>query len=138
MIYSRNHAREGFTLIEIVIAIAIVGFMMAAAVIGIPALRRMGQRNSVKSSLKTIQTALETYNLNVGSYPKELKELIEKPTDPKIATRWPGKLLNSLPEDPWNQPFHYEFTPRKEHPYELYSEGDPTDTEGAKYSVWDF
>ena len=135
MIHNRTDAREGFTLIEIVIAIAIVGFMMAASVIGLRALQRMGQRRSAESSLRTIKTAIDTYKLSVGTYPKTLKELTEKPSDPKAAQRWPGALLEKEPEDPWHEPFHYQLTPGKQHAYELYTEGDPDDPQ--KLDVWE-
>ena len=137
MTYNRTNNRNGFTLIEIVIAIAIVGFMMAAATIAFNTLRKMGQKRSAESSLRAIQTAINTYKLSVGLYPNSLKELTEKPSDPKAAQRWPGALLEKEPEDPWHEPFHYERTPGKQHPYELYTEGDPDDTERQKISVWD-
>ena len=102
--------------------------MMAAATIGFNALQKMGRKRLLKHRLRAIQTALNTYKLSVGLYPNTLKELIEKPSDPKQAQRWPGALLEKdHTEDPWHEPFHYERTPGKEHAYELYTEGDPDD-----------
>ena len=135
MIHNRTHTREGFTLIEIVIAIAIVAFMMTASVIGLRALQKRGQQTSAKSSLRTIKTAIDTYKLIVGIYPKTLKELTEKPSDPKAAQKWPGALLEKDPIDPWDEPFHYQLTPGKQHAYELYTEGDPDDPQ--KLDVWE-
>lgn len=137
MIYSRKQTREGFTLIEIVIAIAIVGFMMAAATLAFRTLQKMGAERSAKASLKTIQTALNTYKLAVGVYPKSLKDLTEKPSDPKAAAHWPGALLEKESEDPWHEPFHYQLTPGKQRPYELYTEGDPDNVERQRIDVWE-
>jgi general secretion pathway protein G len=137
MIHSTRRTSEGFTLIEIVIAIAIVVFMMAAATIGFNVFRKMGAEGSAKSSLKSIQTAINTYKLTVGIYPKTLRELTEKPSDPKAASRWPGALLEKEPEDPWHEPFHYQLTPGKQHPYELYSDGDPDEADRKKIDVWE-
>lgn len=136
MIHKRIENREGFTLIEIVIAIAIVGFMMAAATIGFQAMQKRGRKTSVETSLKAIQSALNIYKLNVGVYPNSLKELIEKPTDPKLAQKWPGMLIEkeSALTDPWGEPYHYTRTPGKEHPFELYTEGDPD--EPQRLDVW--
>lgn len=139
MIHNRTDTREGFTLIEIVIAIAIVGFMMAAATIGFNALQKMGRKRSVETSLKAIQTALNTYKLSVGLYPNTLKELVEKPSDPKLAQKWPGALIEkeSTLIDPWGEPYHYARTPGKAHAYELYTEGDPDDEARQKIDVWE-
>ena len=76
-------------------------------------------------------------NLAVGIYPKTLKELTEKPNDPKAASRWPGALLEKEPEDPWHEPFHYQLTPGKQHPYELFTDGDPDDADRKKIDVWE-
>lgn len=135
MIHSSRNANEGFTLIEIVIAVAIAVFMMAAATIGFNVFRKMGAEGSAKSSLRAIQTAINTYKLTVGTYPKTLRELTEKPSDPKAASRWPGALLEKEPEDPWHEPFHYQLTPGKQHAYELFTEGDPEDPK--RIDVWE-
>ena len=136
MIYNKN-ARQGFTLIEIVIAIAIVGFMMAAATVGFRAYQKWGAKTSTKASLRAIKTAIDTYKLQVATYPNALKDLVQKPTDPRAAAKWPGNLLgkDEEPEDAWRQPFHYQLTRGGRHAYELYSDGDPDDPE--KIDVWE-
>ena len=136
MIHTRAGNREGFTLIEIVIAISIVLFMMAAATIAFRALQRMGRKTSVETSLKAIKSAINIYKLQVGLYPATLTDLVEKPSDPKAAQKWPGMLLEkeSTIIDPWGEPYHYERTPGKQHAYELYTEGDPDDP--TRLDVW--
>lgn len=135
MIHTRTHNCEGFTLIEIIIAIAIVGFMMAAATLGLRTLQKMGQRRATETSLRATKTAIDTYKLTVGRYPQNLKDLREKPTDSKLATKWPGVLLEKDPVDSWGEPFHYQVNPGKQPPYELYSDGDPDSP--AKIDAWE-
>ena len=62
MIHTRTGNREGFTLIEIVIAIAIVGFMMAVATIAFKALQRMGRKTSAETSLRQYNRQLTSTN----------------------------------------------------------------------------
>lgn len=133
MTHSRTH--KGFTLIEIVVAIAIVAFMMTATTIAFRALQKRGQETSTKSTLKNTQTAINTYKMLAGIYPKTLKDLTEKPSDPKLRSNWPGQLLEKEPMDSWKQPIQYQLTPGKEHAYQLYSEGDPDDPQ--RIDVWD-
>jgi general secretion pathway protein G len=133
MICTRSH--RGFTLIEIIIAIAIVAFMMTASTIAFRAFQKRGQITSTKSTLKNTNTAISSYKMFAGVYPKSLRELTEKPSDPKLSSKWPGKLLEKEPEDAWGQPLRYQLTPGKEHPYELYSDGDPDDPQ--RINVWD-
>jgi type II secretion system protein G len=127
--------RQGFTLIEIVIAIAIVAFMMMAATIAFNAFQKRGQMTSTKASLKATQTAINSYKMFAGVYPKTLKDLTEKPSDPKLLSKWPGQLLEKEPEDAWGQPLYYQVTPGEKHAYQLYSEGDPDDPK--RIDVWD-
>lgn len=134
MIYTKTGNREGFTLIEIIIAVAIVGFMMAGAVVGLNMYRKWGATTAAKSSLKNIQTAINTYKMIVGVWPNSLKDISEKPTDPKILSKISEPLVDKI-VDPWGEPFHYQKTPGKERQYELYTEGDPDDPQ--KIDVWD-
>src|SRR5690606_29712434 len=98
-------------------------------------LQKRGQMTSTKTTLKNTQTAISTYKMFAGIYPKTLKDLTEKPSDQKLISKWPGQLLEKEPEDSWGQPLHYQLTPGKEHAYQLYSEGDPDDPQ--RIDVWD-
>ena len=128
---------DGFTLIEIVIAIAIVGFMMTAAVIGYRTILSWAEKRSVTSSLTTIKEAIEMYKITTGQYPTSLRDLVEKPTDQRLAQKWPGELLESDKlKDPWGEEYHYQLTRGEKHPYKLYSEGNPEDPNRTPIDVW--
>lgn len=134
MEFVKKQNRKGFTLIEILIVIAIIGLLMAFL-----APRFLGQQekaniSAAKIGLKQIQGAITLYKTNVGRSPERLIDLVEKPLDEKAAQRWRGPYLDDLPEDPWGNDFEYRKTPGEKHPYELYSEG-PED--GEPISVWD-
>lgn len=61
----------GFTLLELIVVVAVIGILAAIVVPQISNIQGDAQVNSTKSSLSSIQTALEQYKLNEGQYPGE-------------------------------------------------------------------
>ena len=98
---------EGFTLIELLVVMAILG--MLAALVG-PALfgnLSKGQRTTAASQISNMASALDSYRLEVGSYPDSLQGLVENDTG---SGKWNGPYLrgDEVPLDPWDNPYHYE------------------------------
>ena len=103
--------RSGFTLIELLVVMAILG--MLAALVG-PALfgnLSKGQRTTAASQISNLQSALDTYRLDVGSYPDGLRGLVENDSG---SQRWNGPYIrdNEVPLDPWDNAYHYEASGR--------------------------
>jgi len=126
-------AEAGFTLLEILVVIAILGLLIG--LVAPAALRQLGgARVSVaKQSIERISSILDTYKLDVGSYPSTeqgLTALLQKPAD---AENWNGPYLKSdaAPLDPWNHPFIYRNpSERSGHDFDLCSAG-PNNASGA-------
>ena len=127
-----NNLKSGFSLLEIMIALIIIGVIMSAA---IPAFGRMtskGRSSSTKSTLKVIDQAIQMYKAETGSYPNYLQDLNNRPQG---INGWDGpylpeKYTESVPQDAWNQDFVYEKKERGvKPPYDLYSLGDPDASE---------
>lgn len=123
MVHSTN--RSGFSLIEILIAVAIVGLM--AVVVG-PAMWNLlgfGRRGQTKASMQGIKTSILHYHLDTNAYPEKLDDLIQRPEEERIANKWYGPYLEAeeVPRDGWDNPFIYRRAPGKRPPYELYSYG---------------
>jgi general secretion pathway protein G len=131
---TRTHTRSGFTLIEILIAVAIVAIMSAGAFYVFSTYRARAALTATKSNLRALATALEQYELDIGEYPTTLKDLSTRPSNESAAEKWPGAYLKSVPKDGWNKEFHYTPTPDGEHPYELYSGGAKKG--GPKIDAW--
>lgn len=136
----RSHAQEGFSFIEIVVAVLIMGIL--AAVVGTGALNylKRANRNSTISSLNSLSQAIDLYKADTGAYPKQLDELIEAPKG-ALAKKWQGPYLSKAktPQDGWGHDFYYKITPGGKHPYDLYSYG-PNGEEGPEeehISVWE-
>lgn len=97
----------GFTLIELLVVMAILG--MLAALVG-PALfgnLSKGQRTTAASQISNLESALDTYRLDVGEYPETLRGLV---TNDSGSPRWNGPYIrdDEVPLDPWDNPYQYE------------------------------
>jgi general secretion pathway protein G len=124
--HSRRHPdREaGFTLLEILVVIAILGRLIG--LVAPAALRQLGSaKNSVAhQSIERLGSVLDLYDLDVGSYPtteQGLQSLVAKPAS---VANWNGPYLkgDKVPLDPWNRPYEYRNPSlRPNHPYDLCS-----------------
>jgi len=121
-----NDGEAGFTLLEILVVIAILGLLIG--LVAPAALRQLGgAKNSVaKQSIERISSILDLYKLDVGNYPtteQGLHALTEKPGG---VTIWNGPYLKGegVPMDPWNHAFIYRSpSARRGHEFDLCSAG---------------
>ena len=121
----QRRAAAGFTLLEILVVIAILGLLIG--LVAPAALRQLGgARVSVaKQSIERIGSVLDLYKLDVGSYPttdQGLRALVDQPTG---VSNWNGPYLKGdVPVDPWNHPYAYrDPSSRSGHDYDLCSAG---------------
>jgi general secretion pathway protein G len=124
----------GFTLLEILVVIAILGLLIG--LVAPAALRQLGgaKLSIAKQSIERIGSTLDLYKLDVGNYPtteQGLQALVEKPED---TTGWAGPYVksDSVPVDPWRHPFVYRNpSERSGHDYDLCSLGPTGKATGA-------
>lgn len=114
MMRNRSKARRGFTLIEILLVLAIIGMLAGVAVVALVGTREGAKIDTTKAMLKSIETALETYNMHIGHYPTEeegnLTALMTKPSfsNETLAEKWRGPYLKNEPRDSWNNTITYQ------------------------------
>jgi general secretion pathway protein G len=114
---------NGFTLIEILVVVIIIG--MLAALVGPRLFGKVGSAklSAAKAQIELFGTALDTFRLDVGKYPTTedgLKALREKPSG---AEGWNGPYLRQeIPLDPWKKPYIYK-CPGDHGDYDLISYG---------------
>lgn len=123
----RRCAGRGFTLLEMLVVLAIIG--MLVALVGPRLFSRVdyAKVDTAKAQIKMLSTALHTYRLDVGTFPSDsqgLRVLYYPPSDPTDHSLWHGPYLDDPPpEDPWHHPYYYCLTPNGDHPFALFSYG---------------
>lgn len=100
-----------FTLIEIVLVLAIIALLLGAAIFKLTGVFSSSQKQRVKQDLTTFKSALSVYRMNAQFFPSTeqgLKALVDKPTSGRIPKSWEA-TLKSEQLDPWGNPYGYRF-----------------------------
>jgi general secretion pathway protein G len=114
--YSRNRhssvaAARGFTLIEIMVVVVIMGILAALVVPKLMGRADDARIVAAKQDIATMMQALKLYKLDNQRYPtteQGLQALVTKPTVGPEANGWKtGGYLDKLPKDPWGNPYQY-------------------------------
>jgi general secretion pathway protein G len=107
---------RGFTLIEMLVVLGILGMLLALAVPRILGTQKKADISTTQSQIKLLSGCLQGYFLDMKEYPSTeqgLKALVEKPSElsEAKAKRWDGPYIESgeLPKDPWGNDFRYEY-----------------------------
>ncbi len=116
----------GFTLIEVLVVVLILGILAAIVAPRVIGRAEDARRTRVVAELKTIESALALYRLDNGTYPateQGLEALVEKPTVGVIPPNWKeGGYLSKVPVDPWKNRYVYAY-PGTRGEYDIYSLG---------------
>jgi general secretion pathway protein G len=124
--------RGGFTLIELMVVMIILGLLAALVVPKMFGKLGKAKTNAAFTQIELFGTALDSFRLDVGRYPTTAEGMEALITQPSGAEEWNGPYLKKIevPLDPWNNPYNYE-SPGKYSDYDLYSYGADK-TEGGE------
>lgn len=103
--------QRGFTLIEIMVVVVIIGVLGAIVVPQFMSRPDQAKVTAAKTEIQAIATSLEMYRLDNAYYPSTqqgLEALVRRPSGTPAARNWNAQgYLKSLPVDPWGTPYQY-------------------------------
>ncbi|MFN2267156.1 MAG: type II secretion system major pseudopilin GspG [Desulfonatronovibrio sp.] len=126
---SINAGSKGFSLIELMIVVVILGLLAGLLVPRIMDRPEEAKVTRARMDMKTIESALRFYRLDNGFYPSTeqgIEALIKKPETRPVPDRWrSGGYLetSSVPRDPWGNHFIYRSPGDQDRDYEIISLG---------------
>ena len=135
---------SGFTLIEIMVVIVILGILAALVVPRVVGRADDARVTAAKQDIAQIMQALNLYRLDNARYPTQeqgLQALVTKPSLAPIPTNWrSGGYLSKMPNDPWKSPYQYA-NPGLRSDVEVYSFGADSKPGGSDFDTdigsWD-
>lgn len=117
------HRRSGFTLMELLLVLVILGLL--AAVVGPTLYQRIkpAKQTAAREQIEDFSTALDNFVVDVGRYPSTQEGLAALRVKPESAEKWNGPYLKKeIPADPWGHPYQYR-APGRSGGYEITSYG---------------
>jgi general secretion pathway protein G len=120
---SKRFSQSGFTLVELMIVLFILGLLTALVAPRLMGRVGKAKQKTAKTQIHMLATAMELFYLDVGRYPTQeegLKALTEKPEN---LSSWGGPYLDKeVPKDPWGNDYIYKI-PGEKAPYDIISYG---------------
>ena len=119
-----RHARQGFTLVELLLVLVILGTLAAIVLPRFTNRTKQAQIAATQTQIAAFKTALDHFEVDNGYYPKGKNGLLDLIQQPRDAQSWRGPYLSSdtVPKDPWGNEYKY-VSPAQSAPYEIISLG---------------
>ena len=110
----RRSAEDGFTLVELMVVIVIIGLLATVVVINVMPAQDTARMRKAEADIATLEQGIEMYRLNRMNYPSSgdgLQALVSE------------GFIKRLPDDPWGNPYRYAMPGRDGQPFDVYTYG---------------
>src|ERR1041385_1028067 len=105
---AKKSTRRGFTLIEIMVVLVVIGILAAAIIPQFLGTTQDAKISTAKANVSVLESALEHFYVNMDRYPSNdegFRVLVEAPAGEE--KKWRGPYVKMLRPDPWGNPFQY-------------------------------
>lgn len=129
--------QRGFTLIEIMVVVVIIGLLAAVVTTEVFSKVDEARISKARQDVQAIENALDLYKLDNYSYPtteQGLQALVTKPGGADLPNYNDKGYVKRLSKDPWGRPYHYEY-PGTHGEYDLYTLGADNQPGGEKVNA---
>ena len=118
-----RHSEQGFTLIEMMIVIVIIGILSTLVIQAVGDRPDQAREVKLRNDLITLESAVKLYRLDTFDYPSTAQGLQALITNPQGVKNWRGPYIDRLPRDPWDQPYKYNRTSKYSQDFDIFTLG---------------
>lgn len=119
-IHAASAARAGFTLVELVLVLAILVILGGVVFTNIAGTSAEAKINLTKTQMNELKNNIQLYAIRMNSLPESLQQLVDGPSDSAKKAKWVAPIIERVPTDGWENELEYSL---KGNSYEIRSGG---------------